>query len=259
MRRLRALSLGSLIFVMGGLACDRGGREVAGAERARKEGATRPAPAESVTATDPTSTHIAIPESSERTMEHEGTSLHLVEAGPVDGAPVLLLHGAAFSSATWSELGTIDVLASAGHRVVALDLPGFGRSTSAASVDPETFLVGLLPALGLERPVIVAPSMSGAFVLPLLARHPERVGGVVPVAPAGLDRWLDELRGCTVPALVVWGAEDRIVPPERAAELAAAFAGPISTLLVDGARHPAYLDAPDTWHEALLAFLGELD
>ena len=37
---------------------------------------------------------------------------------------VLLLHGAAFSSATWSELNTLQLLAAMGHRAVAVDIPG---------------------------------------------------------------------------------------------------------------------------------------
>ena len=48
------------------------------------------------------------------------------EAGPVNGEKetVLLLHGKAFSSATWAQLDTIQILAAAGHRALAVDLPG---------------------------------------------------------------------------------------------------------------------------------------
>ena len=37
---------------------------------------------------------------------------------------VVLLHGAAFKSETWLNLGTINILAAMGHHVIALDLPG---------------------------------------------------------------------------------------------------------------------------------------
>ena len=42
---------------------------------------------------------------------------------------VLLLHGAAFSSQTWvSVVPTIAILAAAGHHVIAIDLPGYGKT-----------------------------------------------------------------------------------------------------------------------------------
>ena len=58
----------------------------------------------------------------------EGQAIHGRAAGPEDGAPVLLLHGAAFDSGTWEKLGTLEALAQAGFRAIAVDLPGFGAS-----------------------------------------------------------------------------------------------------------------------------------
>lgn len=52
--------------------------------------------------------------------------VHYVDEGPADAAPVLLLHG----EPSWSFLYRfmIPLLAAAGHRVIAPDLVGFGRS-----------------------------------------------------------------------------------------------------------------------------------
>ena len=49
--------------------------------------------------------------------------------GRVSDKTVLLLHGAAFSSQTWvSVVPTIATLAAAGHNVIAIDLPGYGKT-----------------------------------------------------------------------------------------------------------------------------------
>ena len=48
-------------------------------------------------------------------------------AVPKEGSPklnVLLLHGAAFSSQNWDDLGTLGLIAAMGHKGLAVDLPG---------------------------------------------------------------------------------------------------------------------------------------
>jgi pimeloyl-ACP methyl ester carboxylesterase len=189
-------------------------------------------------------------------MDFRGERLHLLTGGP-EGAPaVLLLHGAAFSSATWQELGTLDLLAGHGLRVVAVDLPGYGKS-AASDAPADSFLVELLPALGLSRPVIVVPSMSGAFAFPFLLAHPERVAGFVAVAPVGVTEWAPRLAGSRVPALIVWGTADKVFPVEQAKTLADAFQH-ATPLYLEGARHPAYLDATDAFHDALVEFVEQV-
>lgn len=185
-------------------------------------------------------------------LEIHGQTIHGRAAGAQDGATVLLLHGAAFDSGTWEELGTLALLADAGFRAVAVDLPGFGAS-KAARADADHFLESLLPGLGVEHPLIVSPSMSGRFSLPFLLAHPDRVAGFVPVAPVGAVDYAERLRGCEVPALVVWGERDQVFPPSQAQTLAAAF-GNARVLILPGARHPAYLDQPEIFHRELVAF-----
>jgi pimeloyl-ACP methyl ester carboxylesterase len=183
----------------------------------------------------------------------DGQSIHGRAAGPKTGAAVLLLHGAAFDSGTWEELGTLAVLAGAGFRAVAVDLPGFGGSKPAHS-DPDHFLEALVPVLGLERPVIVSPSMSGRFSFPYLLAHPDRVAGFVPVAPVGAVEYAKRLHESPVPALVVWGERDSTFPISQAQPLADAFAD-ARVLVLPGARHPAYLDQPDVFHRELVEFV----
>jgi abhydrolase domain-containing protein 14 len=94
--------------------------------------------------------------------------------------------------------------------------------------------------------------MSGTFALPLAERAPERFGGLVPIAPAP-PAAPEALRAFTAPVLVVWGSEDSLRPVSEAAQLAALFPD-AETLVLEGARHPCYLDRPDEFHARLSAF-----
>jgi haloalkane dehalogenase len=64
--------------------------------------------------------------------------MHYVDEGPADGSPVVLLHG----EPTWSYLyrTMIPPLAAAGHRVLAPDLIGFGRSDKPTRTTDYTYL-----------------------------------------------------------------------------------------------------------------------
>ncbi|MCH7709944.1 MAG: hypothetical protein IH884_15760, partial [Myxococcales bacterium] len=67
---------------------------------------------------------VSAKEVQELTAELEGHPIRGLVAGPEGGRPVLLLHGAKFSSLTWKKLGTLERLAGAGDRRVAPHIPG---------------------------------------------------------------------------------------------------------------------------------------
>jgi pimeloyl-ACP methyl ester carboxylesterase len=188
-----------------------------------------------------------------RSVTFRGARLHMLVAGPVGGLPVLLLHGARFHSGTWLEIGTYRILAKEGFRVVGLDLPGFGRS-ERVDVPVEELLAELLPELGLVRPVIVAPSMSGGFSFPFLIQHPEGASGFVAVAPVGVDQYESELHQIRVPTLIVWGDKDSVMPLSKG-ELMQAKIEKSRLIVLKDARHPSYLDRPGKFHQALVDFL----
>ena len=185
-------------------------------------------------------------------LEYGGEILYMRTAGPEDGPSVLLLHGASYHSGTWEKLGTLQMLAGAGYRVVALDLPGYGRSRRVRA-RPDAFLGGVLPKLDIGRPIVVSPSMSGRFSFPLLIEHPDWVAGFVPVAPVGALGYAKQNRNSSIPTLVIWGEKDRLFPPLQAQVLADSFKDS-KVLILPGASHPAYLDQPEAFHKALLEF-----
>ena len=186
----------------------------------------------------------------------DGSDVHFLTAGPDQGRPVVLLHGASFTSNTWQEIGTIDTLAGEGYKVFAFDLPGFGQS--AASSTPRTIWLGeLLDKLQIENPVIVSPSMSGGFSLPLVTGQPERVAGFVAVAPVSIPQYLDKLSQITCPVLAVWGENDQIIPFENADALVRAVSRGRKAI-ISGGSHAPYMSDPAAFHTVLLTFLLDL-
>ena len=111
-------------------------------------------------------------------VEARGVRFHVTEAGPVDGRPVIALHG-------WPQHHWVyrDWLADPppGLRIIAPDLPGYGWSGPAphrwAKEDAARDVLALMDALGLDRVLLVAHDW-GAFVgyLMVLAA-PERFDG----------------------------------------------------------------------------------
>lgn len=195
----------------------------------------------------------AVPAVESREVTFLAGSIHALIAGPDTGRPVLLLHGALFQSSTWQNIGTLRRLAQEGFRVVAVDLPGYGASP-AAELPPEAVLSALIPALGLERPVVVAPSMSGRYVFPLLVAQPDAVSALVLVAPAGIRTYRAILGDLRLPVLLVWGEKDEVVPVGESYLLTARWPQ-ARRLLLEGAGHAAYLDRPEAFNDALVAFL----
>lgn len=102
------------------------------------------------------------------------------------GEPQLLVHGLGASSMTW--ISVMEGLSACGP-VVAVDLPGFGR-TPIVGRDPLTvqgyvdFVVEVADALGWEGFTLHGNSMGGLVGILLGAARPERLDRLVLVSPA---------------------------------------------------------------------------
>ena len=98
-----------------------------------------------------------------------------------EGPALVLLHPFPFDRRFWT--GNIPVLASAGHRVIALDAPGFGDSTptpDALSISGIADRVaGLLDQLDIKRATVLGLSMGGYVALAFAAKFADRLAALI--------------------------------------------------------------------------------
>ena len=118
-------------------------------------------------------------------VEVTGATLHVVELGPRSADPIVLLHGASSNLEVMRPLA--ERLAQT-HRVILVDRPGHGWSTRASFADstpePQARMISqALDKLGIGKAIVVAHSWSGALALRIALDHPERVAGLVMLAP----------------------------------------------------------------------------
>jgi 2-hydroxy-6-oxonona-2,4-dienedioate hydrolase len=119
-----------------------------------------------------------------RFLDVHGLRLHYRAAGDESVPPIVLVHGIGVSSRYLVPVG--DALSDR-FRVLAPDLPGFGRSERPRGVpgvsDLGDWLARFLDAAGLDRTHALANSMGCQIVLDLAAREPERFDRIVLVGP----------------------------------------------------------------------------
>ena len=123
----------------------------------------------------------SIPGVEHHTEQVGGRRLHWVTAGH-DGPPVLLVHG---FPETWWAFHRLVPLLSASHRVVAVDLPGFGSSGSepgdySSSAAAETLHL-LIGRLGLGPVHLSVQDVSGSTGFRLACRHPADVASLIAI------------------------------------------------------------------------------
>jgi pimeloyl-ACP methyl ester carboxylesterase len=254
--------------------------------------------------------------SAETTREIGGRATRIVEAG--DGRPLLWLHDTRGNRWTPGH----ELLSDTCH-VIAPSLPGFDDSTTLQGIDaPEDvvfWLLDLLDALALDRPVVLGAGLGGWLAAELAVRYPERLGGMVLVdaygiqvdgalaadefaltppmlrplvfvdpagdlarewlpdaeAPERLERALHarvaaarlawqfpyapKLRGrlgrAKLPALIVWGEQDRLVSVAHARAYAEGLPD-ARVAIIPGAAHYPYVEAPEQFAHEVQRFLG---
>lgn len=191
----------------------------------------------------------------------DGTRVRVIVGGDGAGPTLLFVHGWGCSAYTWRHV--LPRAVRAGHRVLAVDLPGHGlsdkpdaeaRYTRAAMADA---IRALAVDAGADGVVLVGHSMGGAIVREVAcdaARRPRGLRGMALLAPAGFGRirrlatgrvlspdWAVPLLGpALVPRWVVRRSMERTWGPRAGfteAEVDEYWAGTQSTGFVRASRH----------------------
>ncbi|HKO17105.1 MAG TPA: alpha/beta hydrolase [Gemmatimonadaceae bacterium] len=121
-----------------------------------------------------------------------GARLYYYAAGTRGaGEPVVLLHGFPTSSHLWTE---VVPLVPPGHRVVVVDLLGYGRSDrpEARPVGIRTHaqrVIELFDQLGINYACVVGHDIGGGIAQCLAVRHPQRVSRLCLVDSVAFDAW----------------------------------------------------------------------
>jgi pimeloyl-ACP methyl ester carboxylesterase len=134
-------------------------------------------------------------------IEVAGATLNVVDIGPRDGQPVVLIHGA--SSNLEAMRKPLGEMLAARHRVIMIDRPGHGWSTRMREEDSTPAIQGqmieeALEKLGVGPAVLVVHSWAGALGARIALDYPARVAGLMMLAPVaypwpGGVGWYNEL------------------------------------------------------------------
>ena len=122
----------------------------------------------------------------------DGFEMHYREMKPADMAlsktPLVLIHGLMGSSKDFEHIQPALALQ---RVVIAVDLPGFGRSDKDPALDfskasMSRLVAGLMASLGYERYEVLGHSMGGEVAQRIALEYPDQVTGLILLDSAGL-------------------------------------------------------------------------
>lgn len=136
----------------------------------------------------------------------------------------------------------------------------------------------VLNVIKANKTILVAPSMSGAFALPYALTYPDKLAGLVLIAPTATDLvpqsklryevigscflkpkliFIFIYRAFQVPTLLIYGSNDKKLGPKSQKYLKSI--PNFQTIIFEGAGHAAYLDQPDRFHKVLYNFIKKIE
>jgi 2-hydroxy-6-oxonona-2,4-dienedioate hydrolase len=122
-------------------------------------------------------------DSTSRFVQTPSWRIHYNEAG--EGTPVIMLHGSGPGATGWSNFNRNMGALAERHRVLAVDMPGWGQSDSVTfeERDHVEAALQLMDALGIEKAAFVGNSMGGMTSLRFAIKHPDRISHLITMGP----------------------------------------------------------------------------
>src|SRR3954469_10719405 len=123
----------------------------------------------------------------DRFVNVDGLNLRYLEEG--SGVPAILLHGSSLGSSADVFRRNLRTLGAHGVRAIALDLPGFGKSSPAEDLGGayrNKIILGFMDALGLKQAALIGHSSAGGPAVSIALAHPERVSHVMVLGTGSL-------------------------------------------------------------------------
>jgi 2-hydroxy-6-oxonona-2,4-dienedioate hydrolase len=131
--------------------------------------------------------HLREVEFTQRFLSDDGVRTRVVDAGPADAPPVVLLHG---TGGHWETFAPNLPALSQDYRCIAIDMIGNGF-TDKPDYDYEIsvyvrHVLGVLDALGIRRASFIGMSLGAWAAARVAVDHPNRVDRLILMSPAGL-------------------------------------------------------------------------
>jgi pimeloyl-ACP methyl ester carboxylesterase len=147
-----------------------------------------------------------------------------VELNPGGAQALVFIHGLGSYLKFWRY--QLDELAGKGYRVIAIDLPGYGKSDKPAGFPytMESFAAAVhevVETLGVSQPILIGHSMGGHTALTFALQYPGEARALVLTSPAGFEKFSARERAWFQAAvrseLIVTATEEDIWSSVRAA------------------------------------------